>query len=120
MDLAGQDGRAEYPYPNLQTRHRLPAGSGAKNTFNTNAYKLAVSWRQSRTSVSGLPYNRAVQGFPNVIELYAPSGLALTGTNDQCVGATTNVHAGSACIDTKGRDCGQYGKVWGNTTNRGY
>jgi iron complex outermembrane receptor protein len=55
----------------------------AANDFSTNTYKLEVRFAPIPDVHFRASYNRAVRA-PNIVELFAPQGLGLTGTSDPC------------------------------------
>lgn len=107
---------AGYRYSNYKTEGVDPFTQVVvKNTFNTNTYKLAGEFAPIKDVRFRVAYNRAVRA-PNIIELYAPTGLGLTGTNDPCIGATPEFTL-AQCQNT-GVSAAQYGKVRGNAANQ--
>ena len=107
---------AGYRYSNYKTEGIDPFSQVVvKNSFNTNTYKLAGEFAPIKDVRFRVAYNRAVRA-PNIIELYAPTGLALTGTNDPCIGPTPTFTL-AQCINT-GVTAAQYGKVRGNAANQ--
>ena len=53
------------------------------DTFNTNTYKLEARFAPVKDVRFRASYNRAVRA-PNIVELFAPQGLGLTGNVDPC------------------------------------
>jgi len=107
---------AGYRYSNYKTEGIDPFSQIVeKNSFNTNTYKLAGEFAPIRDIRFRVAYNRAVRA-PNIIELYAPTGLALTGTNDPCAGPEPDFTAAECALT--GVTAAQYGNVRGNAANQ--
>ncbi len=107
---------AGYRYSNYKTEGIDPFSQVVeKNSFNTKTYKLTGEFAPIADVRFRVAYNRAVRA-PNIIELYSPTGLALTGTNDPCVGATPTFTL-AQCVNT-GVTPAQYGNVRGNAANQ--
>lgn len=67
----------------------------AANSFSTNTYKLEARFAPINDVRFRASYNRAVRA-PNIVELFAPQGLGLTGTSDPC--GPGNKAAGTATL----------------------
>ena len=115
---------AGYRYSNYKTEGIDPFSQVvAKNSFNTNVYKIAGEFAPIPDVRFRVAYNRAVRA-PNIIELYSPTGLALTGTNDPCAGdfdPDTSIDqpdfTAAQCLLT-GVSAAQYGNVRPNAANQ--
>ncbi|MES2000958.1 MAG: TonB-dependent receptor [Pseudomonadota bacterium] len=86
-----------------------------KNAFSTKTYKLAGEFAPIKDIKFRAAYNRAVRA-PNIIELFAPTGIALTGTVDPCAGATPSFTL--AQCQLTGVTAAQYGNVRPNAANQ--
>ncbi len=107
---------AGYRYSNYKTEGIDPFSQIVeKNSFNTKTYKLAGEFAPIQDVRFRVAYNRAVRA-PNIIELYAPTGLGLTGTNDPCAGPEPDFTQ-AECLLT-GVTAAQYGNVRGNAANQ--
>ena len=107
---------AGYRYSDYKTEGKDPFTLlNAKNGFKTDTYKLAGEFAPIRDIKFRAAYNRAVRA-PNVIELYGPAGIALTGTTDFCAGATPTFTL--AQCQLTGVTAAQYGFVRANAANQ--
>src|SRR5207248_5209581 len=60
-------------------------GITGSNSFKTDTYKLAVEFAPIRDIRFRGAYNRAVRA-PNIVELFFPQSLGLSGSIDPCAG----------------------------------
>jgi len=92
----------------------------AGHHFNTDTYKLSAEFAPIHDVRLRGSYNRAVRA-PNVVELFAPQGVALGGTVDPCAGAAVgglvNGNTAAQCAFT-GVTAGQFGNVNANPANQ--
>jgi outer membrane receptor protein involved in Fe transport len=87
----------------------------AGNSFNTDTYKLAAELAPVRDIRFRASYNRAVRA-PNIVELFAPQGLALSGTVDPCATAAPQATAAECALT--GVTAAQYGTIAANPANQ--
>ena len=107
---------AGYRYSDYKTQGIDPFTQlNTKNAFSTKTYKLAGEFAPIKDIKFRAAYNRAVRA-PNIIELFAPTGIALTGTVDPCAG-TTPTFTLAQCQLT-GVTAAQYGNVRPNAANQ--
>ncbi|MBA3669850.1 MAG: TonB-dependent receptor [Sphingomonas sp.] len=107
---------AGYRYSDYKTEGIDPFTQiNTKNSFKTKTYKLAGEFAPIKDIKFRAAYNRAVRA-PNIIELFAPTGLALTGTVDPCAGATPSFTL--AQCQLTGVTAAQYGNVRANAANQ--
>ncbi|HWT46703.1 MAG TPA: TonB-dependent receptor, partial [Vicinamibacterales bacterium] len=59
----------------------------AANSFNTDTYKLEARFAPIKDVRFRASYNRASRA-PNIVELFFPQSLGLSGTSDPCAGPT--------------------------------
>lgn len=83
----------------------------AGHHFSTKTYKLSAELAPVRDVRLRASYNQAVRA-PNVVELFSPQAVGLTGTIDPCAGATPA--ATVAQCQLTGVTAAQYGHVPGN------
>lgn len=98
--------RAGYRYSNYNV---------AGNSFNTNTYKIEGELAPIPDIRFRASYNRAVRA-PNIVELFFPTSLGLTGTVDPCAG--TSPSATLAQCQLTGVTAAQYGAVTPNPANQ--
>ena len=86
------------------------------STFSTDTYKLEARFAPIKDIRFRASYNRAVRA-PNIVELFAPQGLGLSGTVDPCAnqqnglgGPGTPTATAAACALT-GVSAAQYGNI---------
>jgi iron complex outermembrane recepter protein len=138
-DLAGQGGPtppvsgefdvkelfAEAQLPIIQNNfiHELTLRAGyrwseynvAGNSFSTDTYKVEGELAPIPDIRFRASYNRAVRA-PNVVELFFPQNLGLSGTVDPCAGAAPS--ATLAQCQLTGVSAGQYGNISPNPANQ--
>ena len=79
--------------------------------FNTDTYKLSLEFAPIHDVRARASYNRAVRA-PNVVELFAPQSVGLSGTADPC--ATAAPGATLAQCQLTGVTAAQYGSIAAN------
>jgi len=87
----------------------------AGNSFNTDTYKLQAELAPIPDIRFRASYNRAVRA-PNIVELFFPQSLGLSGTVDPCAGSTP-VGTLAQCQLT-GVTAAKYGSVSSNPANQ--
>jgi outer membrane receptor protein involved in Fe transport len=87
----------------------------AGNSFNTDTYKLQAELAPIRDIRFRGSYNRAVRA-PNIVELFFPQSLGLSGTVDPCAGAAPV--ASLAQCQLTGVSAAQYGLISANPANQ--
>jgi outer membrane receptor protein involved in Fe transport len=101
------------------------------NSFNTDTYKIEADLAPIRDVRFRASYNRAVRA-PNIVELFAPQAIGLSGTVDPCagpaVGGLTNGTPGgpaagqpgftAAQCALTGVTAGQFGNIAPNPANQ--
>jgi iron complex outermembrane recepter protein len=87
----------------------------AGNSFNTDTYKLQAELAPIPDIRFRGSYNRAVRA-PNIVELFFPQSLGLSGTVDPCATATPT--ATLAQCQLTGVSAGQFGLVSKNPANQ--
>jgi outer membrane receptor protein involved in Fe transport len=87
----------------------------AGNSFNTDTYKLQAELAPIRDIRFRGSYNRAVRA-PNIVELFFPTSLALSGTVDPCATATPTATQEQCALT--GVSAIQYGNVSKNPANQ--
>ena len=95
-------------------------GAGVDSSFKTDTYKLAAEFAPIRDIRFRAAYNRAVRA-PNVVELFFPTSLGLSGAVDPCAVATPGVDTPSATLaqcQLTGVTAAQYGNIRSNTANQ--
>ncbi len=85
------------------------------NSFNTDTYKIEADLAPVRDLRFRGSYNRAVRA-PNIVELFFPQALGLSGTNDPCTTATPA--ATLAQCQLSGVTAAQYGTLNPNPANQ--
>jgi iron complex outermembrane receptor protein len=90
-------------------------GAGADNSFKTDTYKLAAEFAPIRDIRFRAAYNRAVRA-PNVVELFFPTSLGLSGAVDPC--ASSSPSATLAQCQLTGVTAAQYGNINANPANQ--
>src|SRR5436305_2894500 len=90
-------------------------GAGADNSFKTDTYKIAAEFAPIRDIRFRAAYNRAVRA-PNVVELFFPTSLGLSGAVDPC--ATASPSATLAQCQLTGVTAAQYGNIKANPANQ--
>ena len=108
---------AGYRYSDYKTD-----GLGVKNAFTTNTYKLAVEFAPIRDIRFRAAYNRAVRA-PNIVELFFPQTLGLSGAVDPCSGpiGTGGIVDGGGTLaqcQLTGVTAAQYGNISPNAANQ--
>jgi outer membrane receptor protein involved in Fe transport len=87
----------------------------AGNSFNTDTYKLQAELAPIPDIRFRGSYNRAVRA-PNIVELFFPTSLGLSGSVDPCAGSTpTGTQAQCALT---GVSAGQFGSITPNPANQ--
>ncbi len=99
----------------LSAGYRYSNYKVSDNTFNTNTYKVAAELAPVKDIRFRASYNRAVRA-PNIIELFYPQAVALSGTNDPCAGPSPAPTL--AQCQLTGVTAAQYGSVRGNAANQ--
>jgi iron complex outermembrane receptor protein len=91
----------------------------AGNSFNTDTYKLQAELAPIRDIRFRASYNRAVRA-PNIVELFFPTSLGLSGTIDPCANQkdTGAPLATAAQCALSGVSAAQYGKISSNPANQ--
>jgi len=87
----------------------------AGNSFNTDTYKLQAELAPIPDIRFRGSYNRAVRA-PNIVELFFPQTLGLSGTVDPCAGTTPQ--ATLAQCQLTGVSAAQYGNITPNPANQ--
>jgi iron complex outermembrane receptor protein len=87
----------------------------AGNSFNTDTYKLAAELAPIPDIRFRGSYNRAVRA-PNIVELFFPQSLGLSGSIDPCAGAAPSASAAQCALT--GVSGAQYGKISPNPANQ--
>jgi iron complex outermembrane receptor protein len=92
------------------------------NSFTTDTYKIAAELAPIPDIRFRASYNRAVRA-PNIVELFAPQAIGLSGTIDPCqgpVGANGVVEGGATLTQCQltGVTAAQYGVIGGNPANQ--
>jgi len=101
---------AGYRYSDYKTN-----GAGTSNKFKTDTYKLALEFAPIRDIRFRAAYNRAVRA-PNIVELFFPTSLGLSGSVDPC--ATSTPSATLAQCALTGVTAAQYGHISANPANQ--
>jgi iron complex outermembrane receptor protein len=83
----------------------------AGNSFNTDTYKIAAELAPIPDIRFRGSYNRAVRA-PNIVELFVPQALGLSGTVDPCSGASPVATQAQCALS--GVSAGQYGSISAN------
>jgi outer membrane receptor protein involved in Fe transport len=83
----------------------------AGNSFNTDTYKIQAELAPIPDIRFRGSYNRAVRA-PNIVELFFPQGLGLSGTVDPCAGATPTATQAQCALT--GVSAAQYGGISAN------
>ena len=99
----------------INAGYRLSNYHVAGNSFNTDTYKIAAELAPIPDIRFRGSYNRAVRA-PNIVELFSPSQIGLTGTVDPCAG--TAPQATLAQCQLTGVTAAQYGNVAPNPANQ--
>ena len=100
---------------NITAGYRYSNYHIAENSFNTDTYKIASELAPIEDIRFRASYNRAVRA-PNIVELFFPTSLGLSGSNDPCAG--DNPSATLAQCQLTGVTAAQYGGVLKNTANQ--
>jgi len=89
------------------------------NSFNTDTYKIEGELAPIRDLRFRASYNRAVRA-PNIVELFFPQALGLSGTFDPCANAVGGgaPAASLAQCQLSGVTPGQYGNIGPNPANQ--
>jgi outer membrane receptor protein involved in Fe transport len=87
----------------------------AANSFNTDTYKIAAELAPIPDIRFRASYNRAVRA-PNIVELFFPTSLGLSGAVDPCAGDTPT--ATLAQCQLTGVSAAQFGKISPNPANQ--
>jgi outer membrane receptor protein involved in Fe transport len=87
----------------------------AGNSFNTDTYKLQAELAPIPDIRFRASYNRAVRA-PNIVELFFPQSLGLSGAVDPCAGATPTATEAQCALT--GVKPGQYGNISANPANQ--
>lgn len=107
---------AGYRYSTYKTQGVDPfLQVNTKNSFNTDTYKIAGEFAPIRDIRLRAAYNRAVRA-PNIIELFGPASIGLTGTVDPCAGGTPQFTL--AQCQLTGVSAAQYGNIRANPANQ--
>jgi outer membrane receptor protein involved in Fe transport len=107
---------AGYRYSEYKTEGVDPVDLvDVKNRFTTNTYKVAGEFAPIRDVRFRVAYNRAVRA-PNIVELFFPTSLGLSGTTDPC--ATSSPSATLAQCQLTGVTPAQYGHISANPANQ--
>ena len=85
------------------------------NKFKTDTYKLAAEFAPIRDIRFRAAYNRAVRA-PNIVELFFPTSLGLSGSVDPCAGSTPSATAAQCALT--GVSAAQYGTISANPANQ--
>jgi outer membrane receptor protein involved in Fe transport len=85
------------------------------NSFNTDTYKIQAELAPIPDIRFRGSYNRAVRA-PNIVELFFPTTLGLSGTVDPCAGAAPE--ATLAQCQLTGVSAAQYGSISANPANQ--
>jgi iron complex outermembrane receptor protein len=101
---------AGYRYSNYKVD-----GAGVQNSFNTKTYKAGIEFAPIRDIRFRAAYNRAVRA-PNIVELFFPQSLGLSGPVDPCAGATPSATAAQCALT--GVTAAQYGNISPNPANQ--
>jgi iron complex outermembrane receptor protein len=101
---------AGYRYSNYKVD-----GAGVKNEFNTKTYKAGLEFAPIRDIRFRAAYNRAVRA-PNIVELFFPTSLGLSGPVDPCAGSTPTATAAQCALT--GVTAAQYGNISANPANQ--
>jgi outer membrane receptor protein involved in Fe transport len=91
----------------------------AANSFNTSTYKLEARFAPIKDVRFRASYNRAVRA-PNIVELFFPQSLGLSGTADPCANQNdTGVPSATlAQCQFTGVTAAQYGHILANPANQ--
>jgi outer membrane receptor protein involved in Fe transport len=92
----------------------------AGNSFNTDTYKIEADLAPIRDIRFRASYNRAVRA-PNIVELFFPQALGLSGTFDPCANPVSGVGAPAASLaqcQLSGVTAAQYGSIGPNPANQ--
>ena len=100
---------------NINAGYRFSNYRVAGNSFNTDTYKIASELAPIPDIRFRGSYNRAVRA-PNIVELFSPASLGLTGTVDPCAGSAPA--ASLAQCQLTGVTQAQYGFISGNPANQ--
>ncbi|MEO8455917.1 MAG: TonB-dependent receptor [Sphingomicrobium sp.] len=90
------------------------------NKFKTDTYKIAAEFAPIRDIRFRAAYNRAVRA-PNIVELFFPTSLGLSGAVDPCAVANPGVDTPSASLaqcQLTGVTAAQYGNIRSNPANQ--
>jgi len=91
------------------------------NDFGTNTYKLEARFAPIRDIRFRASYNRAVRA-PNIVELFAPQAIGLSGTVDPCAnqgpGGVSGPIATLAQCQLSGVTAAQFGHIFQNPANQ--
>jgi iron complex outermembrane receptor protein len=90
-------------------------GAGVDNSFKTNTYKIAAEFAPIRDIRFRAAYNRAVRA-PNIVELFFPTSLGLSGAVDPCAGASPS--GTLAQCQSTGVTAAQFGSITANSANQ--
>ncbi|HEU4809543.1 MAG TPA: TonB-dependent receptor, partial [Sphingomicrobium sp.] len=89
----------------------------ADNSFNTDTYKIATELAPIPDIRFRASYNRAVRA-PNIVELFSPQVLALSGTVDPCAGATPQATQAQCALTGVDNGFGTFGNISANPANQ--
>ena len=87
----------------------------AGDSTNTSTYKLEARLAPIKDIRFRASYNRAVRA-PNIVELFFPQSLGLSGTSDPCAGAAPIASAAQCALT--GVSAAQYGHILANPANQ--
>ncbi|HET9397433.1 MAG TPA: TonB-dependent receptor, partial [Sphingomicrobium sp.] len=100
---------------NINAGYRFSNYHVAGNSFNTDTYKIAGELAPVPDIRMRGSYNRAVRA-PNIVELFSPQGLGLSGTVDPCAGPTPEASPAECALT--GVTAAQYGTIAPNPANQ--
>ena len=89
----------------------------AGNSFNTDTYKLQAELAPIPDIRFRGSYNRAVRA-PNIVELFAPAALGLSGSVDPCASSSPTATAQQCANTGVGAGFGNYGSITANPANQ--
>ncbi|HET9398878.1 MAG TPA: TonB-dependent receptor, partial [Sphingomicrobium sp.] len=107
---------------NINAGYRFSNYHVAGNSFNTDTYKIASELAPIPDVRFRGSYNRAVRA-PNIVELFSPQSLGLSGVVDPCAGAVGpgGIVEGGATLSQcqlTGVTAAQYGRISPNPANQ--
>ncbi len=101
----------------LTAGYRYSTYHVAGRSFNTDTYKLQGELAPIPDIRFRGGYNRAVRA-PNIVELFSPQFLGLSGSVDPCAGATPVASAAQCALTGVGSGFGTYGSIGANPANQ--